>query len=86
MPNDKIIALDATLTDAQGTRWRFHYAGGSSIKTKPSGAPEGHWSNSIDLGYYGMTPEDVTGEWFQERADAWITDYNADVAAGNITH
>lgn len=74
---------NASLFDAQGGRWYFAYKGGSFVRIRPWGT--GDWTNTIQLDNYGLKPDTVTKQWLTARADEWITDYNADVAAGNIT-
>lgn len=73
----------AGLYDANGYRWTFDYTvGRSNIKVRPFGAAS--WTNQIQLADYGMKPEDVTDRWLEERARAWIDQYDADVSLGNI--
>lgn len=73
----------AGLYDASGNRWMFEYvAGRSNIKIRPYGDPS--WTNQIQLIDYDMRPDDVTDRWLEERARAWVTQRDADVAAGLI--
>lgn len=72
---------NTTLTDAQGERWHFNYAGGSAVRIGPQGVG---WTNQVQLDDYGLKPADVTEEWLTERAAEWITNRDKDVAAGNI--
>jgi hypothetical protein len=71
-------------TDSTGQRWWFRYGGGSTIRIRPAGADAGHWTHQIFLDDYGMHPDDVPTAWLQERATAWIKQYDEDMAAGLI--
>lgn len=79
-----VAAWTATLRDSEGAFWTFDYTGGSSVRIKPQAAPIGHWTNTISLDYYALKPGDVTDAWLDDRACEWITDMDADIAAGNI--
>lgn len=69
-------------TDTEGQDWTFMYTGGTYIRIRPTAVRD--WTNTIDLNYHGITPDQVTLTWLDARATTWINDRNTDLAAGNL--
>lgn len=80
--NEQNKQLSTVRADADGQRWHFAYAGGSYIKIRQENGRPGDWEYNIGLDYYGLCADRITAAWFNDRAAEWITDRNADLAAG----